>query len=574
MLDFECLEKVRSKHVLGNNPERRRQGELPVLQCASLEKQGKNLLGESYMCEQIWNRFTVRETLCTHRAYRAYDEGGKREVFLKCWREDDERASNEIAMLTGIDSPYTPQFICTFEEEGVRYLAEEWIPGETLSDLINRVGFLSFEQSVEIVKALCDALSFLHWNKRGAIAFVDLKPGNIMIRGDVESGVFGITLVDYEAAIRIEHEADLSGSVSGTRKLGSCYYTAPEVIFGRPDVTCDIYSLGVILHTLLSGTEGYPGTLEGDFPCAGIIMKCIHPEPSNRYRHVGELKEALVGAVRGKRRRDKKILSLETVRAEPKDGVRVLGNYRKYSVMVDCNACFASEMAHVASDLLGLRTGVFAVSEKGQRNLEYYFLNLNQLSELVCEDYYPFIFDHQSLYLRTSSQWTERGLLHACSDKLFVGSGKLLLELPLRTEDDFNQFFDWCHGNFDLVLFTAERQDDPATVDRFMKYCSCIITTPLSSVEDLESYRDYYVSLADNKRLIFSKVRFVAWDYCEGASPKREQLAKIVGKELYLGEVTHSESRTRKKNRLPVQAAEACREDALQYEKIIERLIG
>ena len=107
-----------------------------------------------------------------------------------------------------------------------------------------------------------------------------------------------------------------------------------------------------------------------------------------------------------------------------------------------------------------------------------------------------------------------------------------------------------------------------------MKYCSCIISTPLSNVEDLESYRDYYVSLADNKPVVFSKVRFVAWDYCEGASHKREQLATIVGRELYLGEVTHSESRTRKKNRLPVRSAEACREDAVQYEKIIERLIG
>lgn len=526
------------------------------------------------MSKQIWNRFTVREILCANRAYRAYDEGSRCEVFLKCWREGDMGANHEITMLTGVDSPYTPKFICSFEEDGYRYLAEEWIPGETLADLMNRSGCLSFEQSVEIMKALCDALSFLHWNKQGPIAFVDLKPGNIMIRGDVESGIFGITLVDYEAAMRLDNAPGRATKLAETRKLGSCYYTAPEVIFGCPDVTCDIYSLGVILYTLLTGEEGYPGELDSDFPGSSIIMKCIHPEPGKRYAHVGELKEALICAARGRKRKHKKILSLDTVRAQRNEGVRVLGNYRKYSVMVDCNACFASEMAHVASDLLGLRTGVFAISDKGQRNLEYYFLNLNQLSELVCEDYYPFIFDHQSLYLRTSSQWTERGLLHACSDKLFVGSSKLLLELPLRTEADFDRFFDWCHGNFDLVLFTVERQDDPAAVDRFMKYCSCIITTPLSNVEDLESYRDYYVSLADNKRVIFSKVRFVAWDYCEGASPKREQLAGIVGRELYLGEVTHSESRTRKKNRLPVQSAEACREDAMQYEKIIERLIG
>ena len=130
------------------------------------------------MCKQIWNRFTVREILCANRAYRAYDEAGGCEVFLKCWKEGDGGANQEIAMLTGIDSPYTPRFICSFEEDGYRYLAEEWIPGENLSELLARREALSFEQSVEILKALCDALSFLHWNKRGPIAFVDLKPGN------------------------------------------------------------------------------------------------------------------------------------------------------------------------------------------------------------------------------------------------------------------------------------------------------------------------------------------------------------------------------------------------------------
>lgn len=519
------------------------------------------------MNDKIGSRFVVRETICFNRAYRALDEATGKDVFLKCWSETDSAAVWEISMLTGIDSPYTPKFICSFSEAGKKYLAEEWIEGETLDAFVKRQGVVDFVQSGEILKALCDALSFLHWNKSGSIAFVDLKPDNIMIRGDVDTGVFGITLVDYESSRRILEETDVDRK---TRRMGSCYYTAPEVIFGSPDITCDIYSLGVLLCYLLTGVEQYP-VPEAIPSCASkIVERCVHPDPAKRYPDVGTLKETLVAGIRRFKRGRRKTLHTQ---AETKQ-IRMIGNYRKYSVMVDCNACFASEMAQVASEMLGLRTGVFAISEKGQRNLEYYFLNLNQLSELVCEDYYPFIFDHQSLYLKTGKQWIQRGLLHACSDKLYIGSSKLLLELPLRSESDFDRFFDWCHANFDLVLFSIERQDDPADVDRIMKYASCIITTPLSNVEDLESYRDYYLSLADSNRVILSKVRFVAWDYCEGVAPGKEQLAEIVGRELYLGEVSHSESRTRKKNRLPCERAEACREDAKQYEEIIERLIG
>ncbi len=529
------------------------------------------------MKDLLGDRFTVRETLCVDRAYRAYDEASHRDVFIKSWAESDENANHEIAMLTGIDSPYTPRFVCSFSEAGSRYLVEEWIAGETLLALIRRTGPLPFEQGAAILQALCDALSFLHWNKNGAIAFVDLKPSNIMIRGDVDTGVFGLTLVDYEAARRIQ---SVSAS-ERTHRLGSCYYTAPEVIFGEPNTSCDIYSLGVLLYFMCHGVEGHPNPAVLREPEAGFVKRCTYADSKQRYRDVGDLKEALTRAVRKVKRRAAKqqghlalVTTAQPVQATSPTPPRVVGSYRKYSVMIDCNTCFASEMAHVASEMLGLRTGVFALSEKGQQNLEYYFLNLNQLSELVCEDYYPFIYDHQSLYLRTSAQWTERGLLHACSEKLFVGSSKLFLELPLRTEDDFDSFFDWCHANFDLVLFTVERQDDPADVDRMMKYCRCIIATPLSNIEDLEAYRDYYLSLADSKRVVFSKVRFVAWDYREGMGIEREQLKAIVGRELYLGEVTHSESRTRKKNRLPIHPAEACREDAKQYELIIERLIG
>ena len=84
------------------------------------------------MNELIGGRFKVLETISSGRAYKAFDTDGRRTVFLKRWEAGDASFEDESANLKMLDSPHAPELICAFEDETGRYLAEEWLEGETL----------------------------------------------------------------------------------------------------------------------------------------------------------------------------------------------------------------------------------------------------------------------------------------------------------------------------------------------------------------------------------------------------------------------------------------------------------
>ena len=98
----------------------------------------------------ISGRFALCETLREGRAYHAHDTASGNDVFLKCWPSDNPAAVDAIAMISAIDSPFAPRFLCSFEENGLHYLAEEWIEGEPLDRLIRRNGRLSEEQALRL----------------------------------------------------------------------------------------------------------------------------------------------------------------------------------------------------------------------------------------------------------------------------------------------------------------------------------------------------------------------------------------------------------------------------------------
>ena len=89
----------------------------------------------------------------------------------------------------------------------------------------------------------------------------------------------------------------------------------------------------------------------------------------------------------------------------------------------------------------------------------------------------------------------------------------------------------------------------------------------------MEAFRNYYLTLAQSGRLIYSKVRFVAWDYGDRESD-RNSLFQIVGKDKYLGEVFRSETRDRRKNRAENAGSVLDDMPGRQYEEILQKLIS
>ena len=131
-------------------------------------------------------------------------------------------------------------------EEGLQFLAMEYVDGESLADLIERVGALDVATALELGIQTCAALQAAH---DMGIVHRDLKPGNIMLASRVGGG-WHAKVVDFDIAKGEEHEGEVTrlGFVIGTPE-----YMSPEQLIGEPlDGRSDLYSMGIILYRMLT----------------------------------------------------------------------------------------------------------------------------------------------------------------------------------------------------------------------------------------------------------------------------------------------------------------------------------
>src|SRR5579864_3561459 len=154
---------------------------------------------------------------------------------------------HEAHLLADLLHPNLPRIYEYFAENDRSYLVMDFIEGETLEDYLEKHngGPLPVEQVITWTEQLCDVLSYLH-NHQPPIIFRDLKPANVMIG---ESG--HIFLIDFGIARIFK-----PGQSHDTVALGSPGYAAPEQ-YGKAQSTprSDIYSLGALLHYLLTGVD-------------------------------------------------------------------------------------------------------------------------------------------------------------------------------------------------------------------------------------------------------------------------------------------------------------------------------
>lgn len=130
------------------------------------------------------------------------------------------------------------------EEQPLPYLVMEFVPGETLQRLLDRVGPLETEEVVEIGRQLAEGLAAAHAQ---SLVHRDIKPANILI----ETGPhLCVKITDFGLA-RAADDASMtqSGIIAGTPM-----YMAPEQARGEPlDHRADLFSLGSVLYTMASG---------------------------------------------------------------------------------------------------------------------------------------------------------------------------------------------------------------------------------------------------------------------------------------------------------------------------------
>jgi serine/threonine protein kinase len=177
-------------------------------------------------------------------------------------------------------------------EDGRYYIAMEYVPGGSLEDLILRRGPLGASEATRLASQVAEALHAAHG--RG-IVHRDVKPQNVLIgeAGHAKVADFGIAL----AASRT--------STSGTNLLfGTPSYMSPEQAMGeRVGPESDLYSLGVVLYEMLTGTV--PFAAEGPLATAMKHLTELPLSPRKRNPSVPEAMDALVMGLLSKDPKDR-----------------------------------------------------------------------------------------------------------------------------------------------------------------------------------------------------------------------------------------------------------------------------
>lgn len=163
------------------------------------------------------------------------------EEFVRRFRREAQAAAS-------LSHPNIVSIYDVGHEGDIHYIVMEYVPGETLKELINREGPLPVRQAVDIATQICDALVCAHRNR---IIHRDIKPHNILLTKDGRAKVSDFGIARAAASATLTH----SGSI-----VGSVHYFAPEQARGSiTDEKSDIYSLGIVLYEMLTGKVPFQG---------------------------------------------------------------------------------------------------------------------------------------------------------------------------------------------------------------------------------------------------------------------------------------------------------------------------
>ncbi|MEM8531118.1 MAG: serine/threonine-protein kinase [Chloroflexota bacterium] len=208
-----------------------------------------------------------------------------------------ESFRNEAEMLAALSHSNLPRVIDHFEQEGKAYLVMEFVPGETLISYVQREGLPQpLPRVLSWVRQLCDVLIYLH-TSNPPIIFRDLKPANIMLTPQGQ-----LKLIDFGIARLFK-----PGKEKDTQAFGTAGYSAPEQYGrGQTDARSDVYSLGVLVHQLLTGYD--PTQTPFRLPPANqiqpsvsrevsdVLSQAMDNDPAQRFTTILEFREALFRA--------------------------------------------------------------------------------------------------------------------------------------------------------------------------------------------------------------------------------------------------------------------------------------
>jgi predicted Ser/Thr protein kinase len=260
------------------------------------------------------DRYRIRERLGQGgmgALFLALDPAIDRLVAIKVLRVDNpdirERFQREARLAARLQHPNIVTVYDVGEHEGQPFIAMEYIPGETLAELIRRRAPLDTRQRVEMVIEICSGLAFAH--KHG-IVHRDIKPANLIVSRD--SNI--LKILDFGIA-----RAGESGLTQVGMVIGTPNYMSPEQVRGDTiDHRSDIFAVGLVLYELLVFRQAFEAETQPavlmkilsdqppplasldpmvDAGVAQVVYKALAKNSADRYQDLGAMKADLVRIV-------------------------------------------------------------------------------------------------------------------------------------------------------------------------------------------------------------------------------------------------------------------------------------
>ncbi|MBD2531577.1 protein kinase [Nostoc flagelliforme FACHB-838] len=259
---------------------------------------GAGGFGETFLAEDIHMPSRRR---CVIKQLKPITNNDPQNYHLIQQRFEREAATLEFL---GESSNQIPKLYAYFSENGQFYLVQEWIHGQTLTQIVEAKGFESETAVRQILLSLLSVLDYVH--SKGII-HRDIKPENIILR----SGDGKPVLIDFGAVKEtIRSVVNTPGYPTRSLVIGTPGYMPSEQAVGRPVYATDIYSLGLTAIYLLIGK--HPQELQTDLKTgeilwqdhaphvssqlAAILNQAIKPHAGDRYSTASKMLYALQSA--------------------------------------------------------------------------------------------------------------------------------------------------------------------------------------------------------------------------------------------------------------------------------------